>query len=70
MSYLKVRNIQLDGISTVVPNNTIDNLHDPIFGGLESNIYDGAILIIPFPLVPSLQDYKSAVEQYFYYYGR
>ena len=43
---------------------------NPQFGGLENMIYDGAILIIPFPLVPSLQDYKSAVDNYFYYYGR
>lgn len=43
---------------------------NPIFGGIENNIYDGAILIVPFPLIPSLQDYKTAVEQYFYYYGR
>lgn len=43
---------------------------NPQFGGLENNIYDGAILIIPFPLLPSLQDYKAALENYFYYYGR
>lgn len=43
---------------------------NPQFGGLENNIYDGAILIIPFPLLPSLQDYKGALENYFYYYGR
>jgi hypothetical protein len=43
---------------------------NPIFGGLEDDIYDGAILIIPFPLIPSLQDYKWALENYFYYYGR
>ena len=43
---------------------------NPIFGGLENNIYDGAILVIPFPLIPSLQDYKGALESYFYYYGR
>ena len=43
---------------------------NPQFGGLENTIYDGAILIIPFPLIPSLQDYKSAVDNYFYYYGR
>ena len=43
---------------------------NPQFGGLENNIYDGAILIIPFPLIPSLQDYKSALDNYFYYYGR
>jgi hypothetical protein len=43
---------------------------NPQFGGLENNIYDGAILIIPFPLLPSLQDYKAALENHFYYYGR
>ena len=43
---------------------------NPQFGGLENNIFDGAILIIPFPLLPSLQDYKAAVENHFYYYGR
>lgn len=43
---------------------------NPQFGGLENNIYDGAILIIPFPLIPSLQDYKAAIDNYFYYYGR
>ena len=43
---------------------------NPEFGGLENNIYDGAILIIPFPLLPSLQDYKAALENHFYYYGR
>ena len=40
------------------------------YGGLENNIIDGAILIIPFPLLPSLQDYKAAIENHFYYYGR
>ena len=43
---------------------------NPIFGGMENNIYDGAVLVVPFPLVPSLQDYKQAIETYFYYYGR
>lgn len=43
---------------------------NPQFGGLENTIYDGAILVIPFPLIPSLQDYKAALENYFYYYGR
>jgi len=43
---------------------------NPQFGGLENFIYDGAILTIPFPLIPSLQDYKGALENYFYYYGR
>jgi len=43
---------------------------NPQFGGLENNIFDGAILIVPFPLLPSLQDYKAAIENQFYYYGR
>jgi hypothetical protein len=43
---------------------------NPEFGGLENNIYDGAVLIVPFPLLPSLQDYKGAIDEYFYYYGR
>ena len=43
---------------------------NPQFGGLENYIYDGAVLIIPYPLLPSLQDYKAALENYFYYYGR
>ena len=43
---------------------------NPEFGGLENYIYDGAVLIIPFPLLPSLQDYKASLENYFYYYGR
>ena len=43
---------------------------NPEFGGLENNIYDGAVLIVPFPLLPSLQDYKGAINDYFYYYGR
>ena len=43
---------------------------NPEFGGLENYIYDGAILIVPFPLLPSLQDYKASLANYFYYYGR
>jgi hypothetical protein len=43
---------------------------NPQFGGLENNIFDGAIIIVPFPLIPSLQDYKAAIENQFFYYGR
>ena len=43
---------------------------NPQFGGLENNIFDGAVLIIPYALLPSLQDCKAALENYFYYYGR
>jgi hypothetical protein len=40
------------------------------FGGLEINIPNNALLTIPFPLIPSLQDYKSLLDNHFYYYGR
>lgn len=43
---------------------------NPQYGGLEWEIPDGTILTIPFPLLTSLQDYKSALDTYFYYYGR
>lgn len=43
---------------------------NPKYGGLENNIDDGAVLIIPFPLVNSLQDYKKALDTHFFYYGR
>ena len=39
-------------------------------GSMENNIPDGTVLIIPFPLVQSLQDYKNAIDTHFYYYGR
>jgi hypothetical protein len=43
---------------------------NPMYGGLEWNIPDGAILTIPFPLIASLQDYKNALDNHFLYYGR
>jgi hypothetical protein len=43
---------------------------NPIYGGQEWNIPDGSILTIPFPLVASLQDYKNALDNHFFYYGR
>jgi len=43
---------------------------NPIYGGLEMNIPDGTILIIPYPLTAALQDYNSALETHFFYYGR
>ena len=43
---------------------------NPGFTGLESNIPDGAIITVPFPLITSLQDYKNSYENYFFYYGR
>jgi hypothetical protein len=43
---------------------------NPMYGGQEWNINDGDILIIPFPLVTSLQDYKNTLDNHFFYYGR
>ena len=43
---------------------------NPQYGSMETNIEDGAVLIIPFPLIASLQDYKNAIDNHFFYYGR
>jgi hypothetical protein len=43
---------------------------NPQFGGIEFVIPDGALLTIPYPLVTSLQDYKNALDNYYFYYGR
>jgi hypothetical protein len=42
---------------------------NPLFGGIEFLIPDNYLIRIPFPLVPSLQDYKKAVDLYKLYYG-
>jgi hypothetical protein len=43
---------------------------NPKFGGLEDNIKDQSVLFIPYSLNASLQDYNSALENHFFYYGR
>jgi len=42
---------------------------NPIVGGVEFAIPDNFLLRIPFPLIPSLQDYKKNIELYKLYYG-
>jgi hypothetical protein len=42
---------------------------NPTMGSLEFTIPDNSYLRIPFPLITSLQDYKSGVELYNLYYG-
>lgn len=42
---------------------------NPQFGALEINIPDQTILVIPYPLQPSLQDYKESLNNYFNLYG-
>lgn len=43
---------------------------NPQYGGEEWSIPDGSILTIPYPLITSLQDYKSQLDNHFFYYGR
>lgn len=42
---------------------------NPEFGGLEFDIPENTIIIVPFPLDRSLEDYQSKVEQYKRLYG-
>ena len=43
---------------------------NPIYGGLETNIPDGSVINIPFPLLGALLDYKNAIDTHIFYYGR
>ena len=43
---------------------------NPEFTGFEFNIPDGSVLTIPYPLVTSLQEYKSTLDNYRFYYGK
>jgi hypothetical protein len=43
---------------------------NPQFGGQEWDIPDGTRIRIPYPLMVSLGEYKSKVDQHFLYYGR
>ena len=45
-------------------------LANPIYGGLETDIPNESIIIIPYPLVSALQDYKNALDTHIFYYGR
>jgi hypothetical protein len=42
---------------------------NPLAGSIEFLIPDNYMIRIPFPLIPSLQDYKKAVDLYKLYYG-
>ena len=70
----KVGSSRLDKISFQFYNTPyfgwLVQMANPQYSGMESNIPDGAILTIPFPLVKSLQDYKNELENYYFYYGR
>jgi hypothetical protein len=43
---------------------------NPLCGTNEFEIPDNFILRIPYPLVPTLQDYKRSIELYNLYYGQ
>ena len=43
---------------------------NPEYGSSEINIPDNASLKIPFPLLATLLDYKTALQTHFYYYGK
>ena len=45
-------------------------LANPLAGSIEFEIPDNFYLRIPFPLLTTLQDYKSAVDLYHLYYGQ
>ena len=42
---------------------------NPEFGGLEFDIPENTVIIIPFPLNKSLEEYQSQVERYKTLYG-
>jgi hypothetical protein len=70
----KINQTRLDKISQQYYNSPFFGwlimVANPVYGGQEWNIADGSILTIPYPLVTSLQDYKTALDNHFFYYGR
>jgi len=70
----KINQTRLDKISQQYYNSPFFGwlimVANPVYGGQEWNIPDGSILTIPYPLVTSLQDYKTALDNHFFYYGR
>tara|TARA_R100000900_G_scaffold144325_1_gene128223 strand:+ start:928 stop:1245 length:318 start_codon:yes stop_codon:yes gene_type:complete len=45
-------------------------LANPAYGGQEWNIPDGTLIVVPFPLMQSLEEYKSKLDTHFLYYGK
>jgi len=43
---------------------------NPEYVGSELDIPDNTTLKIPFPLIASLLDYKTALQNHFFYYGK
>ena len=70
----KVAQSRLDKISQQYYNSPyfgwLIMVANPEFGTEEWDIPDGSLVVIPFPLISSLQDYKGAVDNHFLYYGR
>ena len=45
-------------------------LANPLAGSIEFNIPDNFLIRVPFPLIPTLQDYRRNIELYQMYYGQ
>jgi len=45
-------------------------LANPSYGGQEWNIPDDTLIIVPFPLMESLEEYKTKLDKHFLYYGK
>ena len=45
-------------------------LANPSYGGQEWNIPDQTLIIVPFPLMVTLGEYKTKLDKYFLYYGK
>ena len=45
-------------------------LANPSYGGQEWNIPDSTLIIVPFPLMESLEEYKTKLDKHFLYYGK
>jgi hypothetical protein len=45
-------------------------LANPSYGGQEWNIPDQTLIIVPFPLMVTLEEYKTKLDRHFLYYGK
>jgi len=45
-------------------------LANPKYGGQEWNIPNETLIIVPFPLMVSLEEYKTKLDKHFLYYGK
>jgi hypothetical protein len=74
-NYIYIQNVsRLDKISQELYGSPLFGwlimAANPQYGGLEWNIPDRALLVVPFPLIASIQDYEAELSNHFFYYGR